>query len=237
MEETASFSNEKPMEADGVASPQSSSRAEITCVNSTDLAALVEAVQSLSAKQFDSAPIVDAIKCLASTVNEQSVLLRELVEQDKLIASELRKIKVCVRTADNNSAKKGDNMSYKCKASLPLKSYFELLEFEQTMDKDDVRKFVLSVGGNTLSRMIANIVEAVYSIELQVATTWKGKKNPTGGWAKFPMQTTQLPTIIVEVCHGAFQRCSMAEVKESLQKYLAHGTDRMRKSHAKIPQM
>lgn len=201
----------------------------ITCVNTQDLSEIVQTIKTLMEKQTDSDAVVDAVKCLAKTVNQQSDLMKELLEQNATIIGELKKIKVCMRSTE----KSGETVmisSYKCKSSLPLKSYIEILDFEKTMDLEDVQKYIISIGGNTLQRMIANIVEVVYSIDVQVQTTWKGKRSSTGGWSKYPMNETKLPQIIIEICHAAFQRCSNAEVVAAFQKYMMHGTDRMRKT-------
>lgn len=129
----------------------------------------------------------------------------ELSNQFNLVTAELRKIKVAMRSTSTPGLSTGTSLNvYRCKSSFPIDTYADLLLFENTMEQErqDIVVFLTSIGGSSPERMMANLVSAVYSLELKVATTWKGKKGSTG-WTKGPLECTKLPYLFI----GKFGIC------------------------------
>lgn len=186
---------------------------ELTCVSKADLANLIRAVQS------------------------QEVALRNVTDQLNTVTSELRKVKVALR----NVSEPEDTpkmISFKCAENLPLKTYEDLIMFEDLADVDEFKRFLLTIGGNSVQRMLANLVAAVYSTDLQVSTTWKGKRSPSGEWSKPPISTTKSPRIIAEVCLASYPRQTMADVLTMFKNYMMHALDRQKKAlMASLPQL
>lgn len=59
--------------------------------------------------------------------------------------------------------------------------------------------FLLSIGGATEAKMVTNMAQKIYSIDLQSKTTWFGVRDKSSGdkgFIKLPMVSTKIPHII-----------------------------------------
>lgn len=108
--------------------------------------------------------------------------------------AELKKINVEERSGDGETTM----MGHQCKAVLPLQNHEDLIEFERGLDetRDDVMSYMMSVGGKTAKKMVANLVSCFYDMKLQTDMTWKGIRGLDGYWSKKPLMVTKVPYII-----------------------------------------
>lgn len=57
--------------------------------------------------------------------------------------------------------------------------------------------YLLSIGGSSEQKTVANIVHRVYSYDLQASTTWHGiKQKGSGTFTKNPIAPTKIPQLI-----------------------------------------
>lgn len=152
-------------------------------------------------------------------------------EQYEHVTAELKQIKEIMRSGENTLSTT-QLITFNCKSFFPLKSITELYAFEATLSDpailEDATAYVMSIGGSNEERLIAAAASAVYALELQIATTWKGKKSPDG-WAKHPLDTTKLPYIIADVARTAYPQRTTADFIRMFRKYMLHGSDRAKK--------
>lgn len=120
------------------------------------------------------------------------------IDQIDKLTNEVKKLKVSVRAFPVPESTQTSTI-FRCKEFLPLATYDDLVHFEANImdepNKSDFVAFLRTVGGHSMEKMVANLVQAVYSVELQASTTWKGVKTPQG-WAKRPIGTTKCPEMI-----------------------------------------
>lgn len=160
--------------------------------------------------------------------------LNAISDQYKHVTDELKQVKAAMQSGDNtlSAAPRLTLTTFKCKAFLPLKTIGELHAFEATFNDAvlaDVTAYLMSIGGNSEERCIAGAAAAVYALELQIATTWKGKKS-ADGWAKDPLDSTELPYIIADVVRSAYPHRTTAHLIRAFRAYMLHGSDRAKKS-------
>lgn len=157
--------------------------------------------------------------------------LYAIPEQYQHVTAELKQIKEAMRSGDN-TLPAVQLITFTCKKFLPLKSITELYAFEDTLSDpailEDFTTFVMSIGGSNEEKLIAAAASAVYALELQIATTWKGKKSPDG-WAKHPLDTTKLPYIIADVARTSYPHRTTAEFIRMFRMYMLHASDRAKK--------
>lgn len=151
-----------PLKIRHIAPLPSAVHANEVCVSKSDLANLIQTVLELK-----------------NTVLDVSGKLTSVTDQLNTVTGDLRKVKVALRNVNEpNDVPKV--VAFKCKEKLPLRTYEDLLTFEANECPEEFKLFLLTVGGNSPTRMMANLVAAVYSMELQVSTTWKRKRCPSG---------------------------------------------------------
>lgn len=111
---------------------------------------------------------------------------------------ETKRLKVEMQSRDADRIPTLATDAHKCKAYLPVRTFGELVEFEDTMDEKDVVFYMSTVGGITASKMVANLVNSMYSLNLQTMMTWKGIKAeaPDVGFSKHPLENTKIPFLI-----------------------------------------
>lgn len=115
------------------------------------------------------------------------------------LVAEIKRLKQALKQKTSERSQTSAGPAFACRAALPLNTYEELVEFEKT-PQEELYAYAKSIGGPTPKKMAANMVAAFYTINLQVAMTWKGKRHPTDGtWTKYPMQTTKIPKIIIGI--------------------------------------
>lgn len=121
--------------------------------------------------------------------------------QIKVVKADVRHIKVAIQSQGNaDPANVVVPKVYRCIDMLPLKTYADLLSFEETLlktDREDVAGYLCSIGGGTPKKMMANLVLTVYSLDLQMRVTWYGIKNHTGTWTKDPLKCRTTPQLFV----------------------------------------
>lgn len=174
--------------------------------------------------------LTEASKAQTQLLEQQAIELRSVKAQLINVTSELQKVKVVLRgvhapepVAIQSAAQQ------KIQELLPIKSYADLMKFESSLDREEFKIFLSKIGGKTVSKMVSNIVSEIYTPELQVATTWKGKRAADGTWAKDPLGVASTPHIIMSVIQAAFPKNTNDEVMRNLQSHLQHATDRVRK--------
>lgn len=161
-------------------------------------------------------------------LKSQDARIQESTKQLNLVTAELRKVKVALRNGDF-SKDLAEAVTHECKYILPAKTYEDLLSFENTLNVEDFKRYLMTIGGRSVQRMVSNLVTAVYTLELQTATTWKGIRAPNGQWTKSPLCSTKTPKIIAEVCLAYFPRQTLADVLSVFQRHMMHAMDRQRK--------
>lgn len=198
---------------------------QYTVTSNNDVLELLRLVKELAASSKEQKLLIERQNELNEQQNVELCLVKT---QLNIVSSELRKVKVALRGVDAPLPVQSV-VEQKFGQVLPINTYDELMTFESTMDRAEVSEFLGRIGGKTAQKMIANLASAVFTSDLQVATTWKGKRAQDGGWAKPPLMTAATPSMIVSVVQTAFPKNTMDEVLTMLQKYLQHATDRARK--------
>lgn len=176
----------------------------------------------------DMTEVLKLVRELAESSKLQSIELRSVKAQLNNVTSELRKVKVALRGVDAPLPVQSV-AEQNIQKSLPISSYEDLLLFESTLNRAEFTEFLAKIGGKTVQKMLANLVSAVYSSELQVATTWKGRRAADGSWAKDPLGTAATPLIIASVVQSAYPKNTTDDVLTMLQKHLQHVTDRAKR--------
>lgn len=172
--------------------------------------------------------LTEASKAQTQQLEQQTIQLRSINAQLMDVTSELQKVKVALREV-NAPLEIMSVAQQKIQESLPINSYADLMLFECSLDRAELSIFLSRIGGKTISKMVANIVSTMYTPELQVTTTWKGKRAADGSWAKAPMRAASTPHIIVSVIQAAFPYKTNDDVLRMLQSHLQHAMDRARK--------
>lgn len=215
------------MESNGISSPipTNSSSPTPAAISSTPKAApQTDIFEVTCVKQDDLSHLVKAVLDLTEIVKGKEELLKENTRQLNVLTTELRKLKDALRNENSPQT-----LTFQCKESLPLKSYPDLLSFEDAFDQEDFKGFLMTIGGKTVQKMMSNLVSVIYSIDLQTTMTWKGIRSPNGGWTKPPLCSTKTPHIIAEVCLAFFPRQTLADVTALFQSHMMHAMDRQRK--------
>lgn len=151
--------------------------------------------EEMSASKSDMATLIKTLSDLKNQVEQVTHKLSSVTAQLNIVTNELRKVQVALRNV-NEPEKLPKIITFDCTEMLPLKNYDDLLTFEKNVDLEDFKLYLFTIGGQNLQRMVANLVAAVYSVDLQVSTTWKGMRSPIGDWSKPPTHTTMSPKVI-----------------------------------------
>lgn len=181
----------------------------IQCVNGNEMTELLK----------NSRAMAESISLLSARIDDQNTHINSLT-------SELRKVKVALRGihAPSSIPIVTDNMK-----SLPIATYADILVFEQNLDRDELFQYLLSISGKCMQKMVANLVAAVWTPQLQAATTWKGKRAADGTVLKHPLCATKMPFVIVDAVLSTFKHYTKDDVLTTMQRHLHHALDRLKK--------
>lgn len=153
--------------------------------NTSMLSKILKVVTDISTQQKEIIERLD--KQDVVNVNIQTVLCNVVAEQ--------KKIKIALRNYETNNHQDPE-IVYDIVKHLPFKKYEDILEYEKTMNADEVRNYLQTIGGATIQRALYALVAKVFDVELQVRTTWMGTK-AGDEWLKKPLNCLNISKMII----------------------------------------